>query len=105
MIELKNKKVNLFGTEWQIRFEDKLMDPTGDHEIFGDTYRSANNIITIAKTIDGVPVPKAELEVTLLHELVHAIFVTGQYHNSNNDEPLVEWCARCLKQLIDKKII
>lgn len=105
MIELKNKKMNLFGTEWRIRFEEKVLDPESGREIYGITYRGANNVITIAKTIYGQKINDKEIKLTLLHELMHAVFITGQYNNSNDDEPLVEWCARCLYQLIDKKVI
>lgn len=105
MIELKNKKFNLFGTEWQIRFEDKVLDSEDGHEIYGETYRGAVNVITIAKTMNGIKIPDREIQLTLLHELFHAIFGTGQYHGSNDNEPLVEWCARCINTLLEKKIL
>lgn len=105
MIEFKNKKFNLFGTEWQIRFEDVVLDPNDKHEIYGCTYRGGINVITLARTVDGNKVSNKELKITMLHEIMHAIFTTGQYFSSNDDEPLVEWCARCLNQLIEKKII
>lgn len=105
MIEFKNKKFNLFGTEWQLKFEDVVLDPNDGHEIYGQTYKGGINIITIARNIDGHKVSDRELRITILHEIMHAIFSTGQYHDSNYEEPLVEWCARCLNQLIEKKII
>lgn len=105
MVEIKNKKFNLFGTEWQIRFEDRVLDPIDGHELFGQTYRGANNVIVIAKTIEGRKVNGKEIKLTLLHEIMHAIFSTGQYLASNEDEPLVEWCARCIYSLLDKKVL
>lgn len=50
---------------------------------------------------EGKPVPEKELEITLLHELFHAILDEGQYLNNSMDEPLIEWLARCTKHLID----
>ena len=44
---------------------------------------------------------KSEAKITLLHELIHAILDEGQYHNSSENEPMVEWLARCLKSLMD----
>lgn len=41
----------------------------------------------------------------MLHEIVHSIFQTGQYMSCDNDEPLVEWTARCLKALKQQHII
>lgn len=105
MIELKNKKFDLFGTEWHIKFEEVVKDPQDNHEIYGMTYRGATNEVIIAKTINGKNISEKEIKITLLHELMHAIFTTGQYSMSNEDEPLVEWTARCLNYLINKNII
>lgn len=44
---------------------------------------------------------KSDAKITLLHELIHAILDEGQYSNASNDEPMVEWLARCLKSLMD----
>jgi hypothetical protein len=32
--------------------------------------------------------------------MTHAIFGEGCYTASNNDEPLVEWTARCLQDIL-----
>jgi len=42
---------------------------------------------------------------TLLHEINHAIFTSGQYLDSNADEPLVEWVARCYCSILFKQKI
>lgn len=44
---------------------------------------------------------KSDAKITLIHELIHAILDEGQYGNASNDEPMVEWLARCLKSLMD----
>ena len=36
---------------------------------------------------------------------MHAIFDAGDYHSCNDDEPLVEWCARCIYHLKKQGII
>ena len=46
-----------------------------------------------------------EILITLYHEIIHAILLTGQYINSSNDEPLVEWLARCILSLKNQKIL
>lgn len=45
------------------------------------------------------------MSVSFLHEIVHAILNEGQYSGSSDDEPLVEWLAKCLKHLKDQKVI
>lgn len=45
------------------------------------------------------------MKLTFLHELMHVILSTGQYNNCNNDEPLVEWLARCIYSLKNQNII
>ena len=73
--------------------------------LFGET-ESPSRVITIStKKPDGSKLSKDEIELTVLHEIVHSIFQTGQYMSCDNDEPLVEWTARCLKTLKKQHII
>ena len=72
---MKEKSYNLFGSTWRIQFVDEVVDE------------------------------KDEIELTVLHGIVHSIFQTGQYMSCDNDEPLVEWTARCLKALKEQHII
>lgn len=94
----KDLKFNIFGTKWTIRYQDVIEIEDNDFT-FGHT-DSADKIITVAtKNRDGKDIPEREIELTTLHELVHAIFLEGQYFNSSADEPLVEWTAKCLLSL------
>ena len=69
-------------------------------------FNSVNKIITIStENLDGVPLQNSTIEISKLHELVHAIFEAGQYNNCSDDEPLVEWTARCLYELIKQKVL
>lgn len=105
-MELKNKSIDLFGTIYKIKIVDniKIEGSNGTEYPLGLT-DSVNHIISIASYVEDTKVPKNEMELTLLHELVHAIFITGQYFEENENEPLVEWTARCLNQLIKKNIL
>lgn len=106
-MDFKNRKFELFGTTWTIKYVKGLID-LGDGE--GSVALGATNnhdhIIEVS-IIDenGKPFPEPEIKLTLYHELMHAIFYTGQYLNCTSDEPLVEWCARCINQCIKKGII
>ena len=105
-MELKNRSIDLFGTKYKIKIVDtiEIEGPNGIEYPLGltDYY---NNIISIASYTNGIKIPKNEMEITLLHELMHAILSTGQYTEYSKDEPLVEWLARCLYQLINKKVL
>lgn len=101
---MKEKSYNLFGSTWIIQFVDEVADEN-DKWLFGET-ESPSRVITIStKKPDGSKLSKDEIELTVLHEIVHSIFQTGQYMSCNNDEPLVEWTARCLKALKEQHII
>lgn len=94
----KTQKLNIFGTKWAIIYVDKI-EAEGDGFIFGHT-DSVEKIITVAtKNRDGKPLPDREIELTAIHELVHAMLLEGQYNNASEDEPLVEWLAKCILSL------
>lgn len=93
---MKEKSYNLFGSTWIIQVVDEVVDEN-DKWLFGET-ESPSRVITIStKKPDGSKLSK--------DEIVHSIFQTGQYMSCDNDEPLVEWTARCLKALKEQHII
>lgn len=100
--KLHNKKIDLFGTKYTIKIVDKLEDNENryDGQIYHDSY-----IIKIARYIGNTKSSNEEMIRSLLHEINHAIFTTGQYLQTNEDEPLIEWLARCMYSLIFKQKI
>ena len=103
-MELKNKSFNIFGSKYRIKFVDNVLNEEGDW-IYGkiDTY--SKEIQVSIKLSNGKDVQENEILITLYHEIIHAILLTGQYINSCNDEPLVEWLARCILSLKNQKIL
>lgn len=101
---VKKKKFELFGSTYTIQYLDKVVGDNGEW-VYGITNPQSNVIQLSLKYNDGRVIPDNELELTLLHELMHCIFMTGQYHTCWDDEPLVEWCARCIVSLKKQKII
>ena len=93
----------LFGSKWTIQFLDKI--PTDDPSSFqfGLTDGVQRIIKVATKDREGNDFPENEIRLTVLHEVVHAIFDTGQYDNS--DEPMVEWIARCMYAILEQKIL
>ncbi len=102
-MEIKDNKVNLFGTTINIKIQDIVISED-NKEIYG-LYEYSSKTIKVARYINGIKLKDSEIKITILHELIHAIFSIGQYHHSSSDEPLVEWTARCLYKLVEKKII
>ena len=101
-MELKNKSFNIFGTKYKIKFVDNVLDEEGNW-IYGRVYTSSKEIQVSIKLSNGKDVQEDEILITLYHEIIHAILLTGQYVNSSNDEPLVEWLANCIYSLLEQK--
>lgn len=96
--EFKNKTINIFGSKWKIMFVDSIEVEDGA-SVDGLT-DSTNRVISIC-----TKQTKNEIEITLLHELIHAILNTGQYLQSSKDEPMVEFLARSFLALIKQGIL
>ena len=103
-MELNNKSFNIFGTKYRIKFMDNVLDEEGNWT-YGkiDTY--SKEIQVSIKLSNGKDMRENEILITLYHEIIHAILLTGQYVNSSSDEPLVEWLARCILSLKNQKIL
>ena len=104
IMELKNKSFNIFGTKYKIKFVDNVLDEEGNW-MYGRVDTSSKEIQVSIKLSNGKDVQENEILITLYHEIIHAILLTGQYVNSSNDEPLVEWLARCILSLKNQKIL
>lgn len=99
---LNNKKIDIFGTIYTILIVDKIQGEEDDMCSRGLTTHSSKTI-KIARGSNGNTFDNEDMLITLLHEIVHCIFDNGQYVNNSNDEPLVEWTARCLNSIIFKQ--
>lgn len=101
----KSRTIKIFTDKYKLQFVDRLEAEKEGDFAFGET-NSARHIIQIAtKGPDGEPLNDDIIEQTLIHELIHAILNEGQYLAYSDDEPLVEWLAKCLKHLINQKVI
>lgn len=103
-MEYKDFSFEIFGTTWEVKFVEEIKEVGEDKYELGES-NSVNNVITIStKDKEGNPLSYQTVQLTLLHEIVHSIFTTGAYINSTEDEPLVEWTARCLKSLLTQNV-
>lgn len=103
-MELKNKSFNIFGTKYRIKFVDNVLNEEGDWT-YGKINTYSKEIQVSIKLSNGKDMQENEILITLYHEIIHAILSAGQYINSCNDEPLVEWLARCILSLKNQKIL
>ena len=103
-MELKNKSFNIFGTKYRIKFVDNVLNEEGDWT-YGKIDTHSKEIQVSIKLSNGKDMQENEILITLYHEIIHAILLTGQYVNSSSDEPLVEWLARCILSLKNQKIL
>ena len=108
MEEYKVKTFNLFGEVWKAVPVKGMIRETIDgeeHTYCGMTYHGKNKIEYCVCDDKGKPFTKDTIRTTLFHELMHAIFSSGQYWNANDNENLVEWCAKCLNEIFKKRIV
>jgi hypothetical protein len=101
-METKDFKFTIANDNWLVKYVDNLEDGEGN-VLFGQTLYGDNIIRIATHRPNGKRYSDKEIQRTLLHELVHVIFAEGQYLGSCNDEPLVEWVARCLQDLLKFK--
>ena len=68
-MDMKNKTINIFGSKYKIKYIDKVYDEEGNwiYEILISTLLH-----------DDKPVQREEVEISLYHEIYHAILITGQ---------------------------
>ena len=104
---MENIKFKIFGSNWIVKFKDNVTVPTVDGEetwAFGTADPAKRIILVSTKDQSGAKMPAQEIRLTILHEIMHAFLMTGQYMQSNQDEPLVEWLARCVNHMIESNL-
>lgn len=107
-MEYKNRTIDIFGTKWYIKYVPKVFSIDEDNPdilVWGDCDHSTRTIRVALTNLKGDKIPNEDIKNTLLHELMHCIFGSGAYNNVNDDEPLVEWCAKCIRSLLKQKVL
>ena len=104
----KNFKFDLFGDVWEVRFVKGWIKDEENHWYAGMTYHGSRRIDVCVSDDNDKKRSDDEIGDTLLHEIMHAINSSGQYVQGNydetcNSEPYVEWVAKCIWSLIKNK--
>lgn len=109
-MELKDRRVDFFGTKYWLRFMDHIPNNTvpGYDDascLDGVTNHSGRFIWIATRDCNGNKLNREEIELTVYHELVHAILMQGQYGDLCGNEPLVEWLAKNVRSLVKQKVL
>lgn len=105
-MEIKDRNFKLFGENWKIKFVEDLKYKEDDEGYtFGITNSPSHTIKIHLLDNEGKKQPKEVLRQTLAHELIHACLDSGQYIQSSQDEPMVEWLGKCILSIIDQKLL
>lgn len=102
---MKDKKLDIFGTQYLIKFVDSIEVREDGSCMMGECDSSLRLIRVCTKDRLGKPLPEELIKMNLCHEIVHAMLNEGQYLAYSDDEPLVEWLGRNIYSLIKQKII
>lgn len=102
-MKYKNKTIKIFNTTYKVLFVNNIESEDNNKTIWGETNFNLKTIKIRIIDINNKLLPEHEIIMCLLHEIFHAILQEGQYINCTEDEPLVEWLARCTKHLMDQK--
>lgn len=46
------------------------------------------------------PIPEKQIKTTIVHEMVHLFLDSGEYGKYSNNEPMVEWLAKCITEML-----
>lgn len=102
---MKTKSFEIFGTKYTIGWVEEIADKSSKGTTVGLCDSTNSKIWVATKLPNGDNISKEEQEKNKIHELIHAILNEGQYLNCSEDEPLVEWLARCIYSLKKQKVI
>ena len=90
----------IFNSIWTVSFIDNFKAETKEGEFkLGETDYENNKIRIATRNKKGEILPEKTIELTVLHEMMHAICGTGQYNDYSADEPFIEWLANCIYSL------
>lgn len=97
-MELKNRKIKIGNSTWKVKILD-MINKDEENYWLGSSNSLYKTIEVSTKYPDNTDLEYITKLETYYHELMHSIFAEGQYRHEKEDEPLVEWCAKCLAQL------
>lgn len=100
------KKFKIFGEPWKIKRVRCITNPDNpDMWRYGEANNATHTMTISQESADGIPIPYRTQELTRMHELVHVILDEGQYYDESQNEPMVEWIAKCILSLKEQNAL
>lgn len=90
----------IFGTRYDVKFTEEPEKIDDKKYAYGKCSSQEYEITVTSKTSEGKQIPEDEKVRLTLHEIVHAVLNEGSYLQSSDDEPLVQWLARCFYDIV-----
>ena len=98
-MEIKNRQIKIGNSKWKIKLEESMLSEDKESFYFGMSNAIYKEIKLSTKLPDNTKVNNDSLQETYYHEILHSILNEGQYKEESDNEPLIEWIAKCLLQL------
>lgn len=98
-MEIKNRQIKIGNSRWKVKLEESMLSEDGKSFYFGTSNATYKEIKLSTKLPDNTKIKDDSLQETYYHEMLHSILDEGQYKEESDNEPLVEWIAKCLLQL------
>ena len=92
---MTNFTIPFFGDEIEVHFVKNAVVNNGQR-VLGYCVPGANIIYVSLNNFDGRPLKSYQIKTTIAHELTHIFLQSGEYSRYSNNEPLVEWLAKCI---------
>lgn len=102
---MKTKDFEIFGTKYTLGYVEEIDDKASKGTTVGLCDSTNSKVWVATKLPNGDSISEEEQEKNKIHGLIHAILNEGQYLDCSDDEPLVEWLARCIYSLKKQEII
>ena len=98
-MEIKNRQIKIGNSKWKVKLKESMLDENGESFYFGISNAIYKEIKISTKLPNNTKVNNDSLQETYYHEMLHSILDEGQYKEESDNEPLIEWMAKCLLQL------
>lgn len=98
-MEIKNRQIKIGNSRWKVKLEESMLGEDGESFYFGISNATYKEIKLSTKLPNNNKINNDSLQETYYHEILHSILNEGQYNEESDNEPLVEWIAKCLLQL------
>ena len=93
------ESISIAGEIYSIEYLDKIEFDGTNGFLFGLSVYPNRSIKVATKDLNGDPLSASQIETTLWHEVAHMILFAGQYNKLGQNEALVEWLGRCIKDI------